>query len=550
MNKKPAFTILEVILIVATILILAVIVFIAINPAKSFTETRNTQREENISQIANAIYQYNVTNGRFPLGISSEWQVIGTGVDTCQIDCGKGKIGTTTDFSNTANSAATFNGSFDNTTFNTATGFLEMTSAGRTNGSASYTSPIFDAINSTTWQSILQLPKSPYGKELPNNHTAETGYETDSMNMSNNFLLLHLNEISGSTVIDSSGYNHNGTLYDSSKYLQNQDGIFNRAVTFTNNSTNDNGQIRIPHHPDLNLGTQGTICAFVKTTDLTQRYAGFVHKGQQSNFSDEEYTLQMWTTDGKPLFNVPDTTGADHMIISSVAIQPGNWTHICGSYNTSGSIKIYINGQLTGTTAWPAGRNKRNLSGSLQIGGQLISSPEYGMKGSIDEVALFNRELTLSEIQTINNRARQRIKYQVRSCEQEDCADASFVGPDGTTSNFYSEADGLTPQNFIINNISDNRYFQYKVLFETSYSSLTPQLKSFAINGSTAGIVTGNQCLDLNPDLVEEFIVNIPTDPQLGSQENTYYAVKATSPHRIAVKSCAAEAGLEIEVAK
>jgi|GEM_PF-1612799 len=548
MHKKSAFTLLEIILAVTAVTIISAIVIIAINPSNIFMGSRNMQRNSNVGQIANAVYQYYVENGSFPNGINSSWQVLGTGSDTCQINCGS-ESGVQTEFSDLANDATTFNGSHNSTFFNQSTSYLEMTSAGMQSGSASYTSPIFDALNETNWDSLSVIPKSPYGKELPDNKAVESGYTSGGVDMSSNVLLLHLNETSGNTIYDSSGNGLNGTIYDSSKYQLNQTGILKGAIRFSNNSTNENGQIRIPHNNLLTLTSQGTVCAWVNLSDLSQRYAGFVKKGQLSNFSDEEYSLQMFTSSSQPIFAVDDTTGADNYVISSQALTAGTWYHLCGTVNTSTEVKIYVNGNQRGSIPWPSGRIMRNRTGSVQIGAQNITNSEYGMKGMIDEVAIFNRELSATEIQFLHERARQKTTLQVRACHEATCSDSSFIGPDGTSSSFYSdESLSITPYSLI--NLDVSRYFQYKLSLNTSSTSLTPKIKSVSINGASSEIITGQQCLNLKPDLVENFIANIPHDPQYGSEENTYYAVKSTGPHRISVRACGAEGGIKIEASK
>ncbi len=548
MNKKPAFTILEILLTTSALIILFAIVIIAINPARSFLDSRNSQRNSNVGQIANAIYQYYVYNGTFPSGINSDWQVIGTGDNVCQVDCGS-VSSVPTEFQNLANNAASFNGTHSQTLFNTGTNYLEMTNIGMQTGVAAYTSPILIAQNITDWQTLTVIPRAPYGKELPNNKALETGYERGAINMSNNVLLLHMNETSGNVVYDSSGNGLNGTAYDASKYQINQTGILNKAIRFTNNSSNENGQVRVPHNSLLSFTTQGTVCTWVNLTDTSQRYAGFVKKGQLANFSDEEYSLQMFTSSSQPIFNVSDTTGADNYVTSSQALTAGTWHHLCGTINTASGLKIYVNGVQRGNLNWPSGRIIRNATGSLQIGAQNITNSELGMKGMLDEVAIFNRELSAIEIQALHDRAKLKFSLQLRACNEADCSDASFVGPDGTAATSYTD-DSLTVTPYPLSGLSDSKYFQYKLNLNTTATTLTPQIASVNLTGFSTIVTTGGQCLNLKPYLVENLIANIPYDPQFGSDENTYYAVRSTGLNRIAIRACAAEAGLKIEATK
>lgn len=85
-NKLQAgFTLLEVLLVVAIIAILAGIVIIAINPSKQLGDTRNTQRQADVTTILNAEYQYLLdNNGTVQAGITTTaTEVCATGAASC-----------------------------------------------------------------------------------------------------------------------------------------------------------------------------------------------------------------------------------------------------------------------------------------------------------------------------------------------------------------------------------------------------------------------------------------------------------------------------------
>jgi type IV pilus assembly protein PilA len=72
MTKQKAFTLIEILLVVALIAILAGIVIIAINPAKQLADARNAQRRVDVKTIIDAIYQYGVDhNGSVPGAIGT-----------------------------------------------------------------------------------------------------------------------------------------------------------------------------------------------------------------------------------------------------------------------------------------------------------------------------------------------------------------------------------------------------------------------------------------------------------------------------------------------
>lgn len=68
--RRPAFTLLEILVVIAIIATLASIVIVAINPVRMMAQARNTQRRSDLEAILSALSQYSIDNhGALPAGI-------------------------------------------------------------------------------------------------------------------------------------------------------------------------------------------------------------------------------------------------------------------------------------------------------------------------------------------------------------------------------------------------------------------------------------------------------------------------------------------------
>lgn len=66
--RKNAFTLIELLIVIAIIGVLAAVVLIAINPARRMAQARDSGRKSDIGQMATALQAYFTTNSSYPAG--------------------------------------------------------------------------------------------------------------------------------------------------------------------------------------------------------------------------------------------------------------------------------------------------------------------------------------------------------------------------------------------------------------------------------------------------------------------------------------------------
>ena len=71
-KSSSGFTLIELLVVIGILAILLAITLIAINPNKHFQDSRNTQRSSNVSEILNAVYEYeSANNGNKPASVAN-----------------------------------------------------------------------------------------------------------------------------------------------------------------------------------------------------------------------------------------------------------------------------------------------------------------------------------------------------------------------------------------------------------------------------------------------------------------------------------------------
>lgn len=165
---------------------------------------------------------------------------------------------------------------------------------------------------------------------------------------------------------------------------------------------NGDSFVELPDEPALRLPGDLTIMAWVRKTEpsRTGKSMGIVSRSSEGQW---DYDLFMSTSRLEhPAFysDAFQTEGSDIEVISSQPVILKRWHHIAVIRQGS-TGRIYIDGRVTGTANIPESFPKRE--NKLRIG----HDHDGGFVGVIDEVRIYERALSASEIRDIFTASRQ-----------------------------------------------------------------------------------------------------------------------------------------------
>jgi Laminin G domain. len=193
-------------------------------------------------------------------------------------------------------------------------------------------------------------------------------------------------ETTGTTATNNAGPNHTGTLNGPTRTA---DGRFGRALSF--DGTND--RVDIPDHNALDLTTGMPLQAWVRpTTNTGWRTALIKERGNNGHI----YAL--YSSNGNTPIAETFTGGNYRGATAPNPLTLNTWTHLTTTYDGT-TLRLYLNGTQVSST--PTTGSLENTNGALRIGGHSVWGEYFA--GLIDEVRIYNRALTPTEIQTDMN---------------------------------------------------------------------------------------------------------------------------------------------------
>ena len=196
------------------------------------------------------------------------------------------------------------------------------------------------------------------------------------------------NEASGTSATDLSGNNNTATLVNG---VARTTGNYGGGLTF--DGVND--YLTIPNSPSLNIaGSQLTLSMWIKP----QSGGGdsvVLGKFWNATMTSPYYQYGLELSGGTvPTFYI-GTTGGPLSASMGSALALDQWSHLAVVFDGS-QVRYYVNGLLVTTASLPATITAR--SNPLRIGAD--NNTQQFFNGSLDEVRIYNRALTVQEVQT------------------------------------------------------------------------------------------------------------------------------------------------------
>jgi len=145
--------------------------------------------------------------------------------------------------------------------------------------------------------------------------------------------------------------------------------------------------------------TGGSISAWIKPSSVTATQTNPAKNRSIISKGDVYFNLAI-NENGYPIVLFYD--GSVHELTATTQVSTSSWMHICATWSTTGST-LYVNGTSEATSSnTPADISSGQTASGVNIGRTLSTSPDY-FGGLIDELALFNTELSSSDVSSIGS---------------------------------------------------------------------------------------------------------------------------------------------------
>ena len=353
-----------------------------------------------------------------------------------------------------------------------------------------YQSNVYDSVVLTGWKNASWIQDAPYKKELPNDQADEKAAGIlGGANMTKNILLYH--------------FDNNSAYGENSTYIYDFSGNGNRLNATCSGSTcptwTSSGKLGGAYNLDGSddyFTSEGDIL-IGKNINMTYETWFKLNPSASGDMTlmsaltgGGDFNLWLWIN-GPPYkiyHGVMSWCGGACGYTYGGSLDSDKWYHAVLAYD--GDTKIvyaYLNGVLTNRTNCSMDFGGGTTNRKFRIGSCSSSCGGPGgsirlFNGLIDEAVVYNRTLSRDEVWDHYKRGVLNLTMQVRSCDDAACSGETWIGPNNTSNSYFTNS---TLANLALTNLSANRYFQYRFLFEAENNTITrftPELFNVTVN--------------------------------------------------------------------
>jgi len=200
-------------------------------------------------------------------------------------------------------------------------------------------------------------------------------------------LYLPLDEGQGRTAMDASDYQNPGEIVGYAAWVEGKIGMALEIV--------DSSHVVIPEIPEYDVTSEVTLMTWMRTSSVTT-WARLIDKSQWQT-SGYDLVLNQGTQVPMLEFFVNNTTS---QVMATTPVDDNEWHFIAGTFGNQ-TLRIYVDGIQEGEVGSAGGVDINPNDWPVMIGAESSSNGGQQYVGTVDEVAMFNRELTANEIQDI-----------------------------------------------------------------------------------------------------------------------------------------------------
>jgi chitodextrinase len=192
-------------------------------------------------------------------------------------------------------------------------------------------------------------------------------------------------EGTGANAIDSSGNSNTGALSNGAAWTA---GKFGTGISL--DGVDD--RVNVGDSASLDLSSAMTIEAWLRPSVLGSGWRTVVLKERTSG---HVYALYANTSGSVPSGEAVLSSGAAADATSTTQLPLNTWTHLAVTYDGT-TLRLWVNGTQVDST--PAAGGVQTSTGALRIGSNSIWGEPF--QGQVDEVRIYGRALTSTEIRT------------------------------------------------------------------------------------------------------------------------------------------------------